>query len=55
MKPVYYRGYRITPTPRGLYRVEFKLTYMNRYIFAEYTDSIQEAKADIDRHMEGRK
>lgn len=51
-KPIYYRGYKLIQAGnRGLIEVWFKLKYMNRWIFADLYDNIQEAKNSIDIHL----
>ena len=51
-KTIYYRGYKLIQTgDRGLIEVWFKLKYMNRWIFSDLYDNIQEAKNNIDIHL----
>lgn len=51
-KPIYYRGYKLIQAgDRGMVEVWFKLKYMNRWIFADLYDNIQEAKNNIDIHL----
>lgn len=55
MNRVYYRGYRITKTPAGLYNVERRVivswTGTNRYIWIWSYESLKAAKAAIDYHL----